>query len=228
MSNIERTVYGLVLTALIFLIATVVSAKVHPGIELVPNFFVTLTIELLLSFAAIYALRDYLSYSIAVPELKTLIKPFIFGIILTVVVNLLISGIIKLAGGNLEEHPALSKLNFIQVLIFIFVYASIAEEMLFRGFLMNLLKPLEIHGVYFFKRKISLPVIISALAFGAAHLVLISAGVTIFFLFRIVVFTTCLGLLAGYYQEKYNNNFHAIIVHMAGNTLAVIGALSMS
>ncbi len=228
MKNIERTAYGLLLTTLIFVTATIVSAKIRLGIEFIPNFFVTLTIELLMSFAVIYAMRDYFSYAIAVPKLKTLIKPFVFGIILTVVVNLLISGIIKIAGGNLEEHPALSKLNFIQVLIFIFVYASVAEEMLFRGFLMNLLKPLEVHGVFLFKRKISLPVIISAFAFGAAHLVLISTGVTVYFLFRIVVFTICLGLMAGYYQEKYNNNFHAIIVHMAGNTMAVIAALSIS
>lgn len=228
MKNSERITYGLVLTTLIFLTATFGGSKIHLGIGFIPGFVVTLTIELLLSAAAIYFLRNYFSYSISVPGFKTLIKPFMYGIILTVLVNLLISGATKIMGGNLEEHPTLSKMNVLQVLIFIFIYASIAEEILFRGFLMNLLKPLEVNGITFFKRKISFPVIVSALAFGAAHLVLISTGVSIFFLFRIVVFTICLGLLAGYYQEKYNNNFYAIIVHMAGNTLAVIGALSVS
>jgi len=228
MKNIERIVIGLFLTIVIFLTATLVSAKFHLDIAFIPNFFVTLTIELLLSIIGIYSMRNYFSYSISVPKLRTLLKPFIYGIVLTVVVNLLLSGIIKMAGGNLEEHPVLAKLNFLQVLIFIFVYASVAEEMLFRGFLMNLLKPLTTKGIVIFKRKLSMPVIISALAFGSAHLILISTGVSVFFLFRIVVFTSCLGLLAGYYQEKYDNNLYAVIVHMAGNTMAVIGALSVS
>lgn len=38
---------------------------------------------------------------------------------------------------------------------------------------------------------------------------------------------TLLGIVAGYYQEKYENNFYAIIVHMAGNLMGVIGAIMM-
>jgi membrane protease YdiL (CAAX protease family) len=34
-----------------------------------------------------------------------------------------------------------------------------------------------------------------------------------------------LGLIAGYYQEKYDNNAYAIIVHMSGNLMGLIGAL---
>jgi membrane protease YdiL (CAAX protease family) len=72
-----------------------------------------------------------------------------------------------------------------------------------------------------------MPVIISAIAFGAAHLVLLATDASAFFLVRIVLFTTCLGLVAGYYQEKYNNHFYAIIVHMSGNFLAVIASFSL-
>ena len=69
------------------------------------------------------------------------------------------------------------KMSPLQVFIFVFIYASIAEEILFRGFLMNILKPLKIKGISILKRKISVPVIISAFAFGLGHLILITTGV---------------------------------------------------
>jgi membrane protease YdiL (CAAX protease family) len=49
------------------------------------------------------------------------------------------------------------------------------------------------------------------------------------FLIRIVLFTFVLGLAAGYYQEKYENNtLYAIIVHMGGNFPGVLSALLMN
>ena len=116
----------------------------------------------------------------------------------------------------------------VQVLFFMFFYASVAEEILFRGFLLNLLKPLKKRGISLFNRRISLSVIISALAFGLAHLILITAGIDALFLVRVVLFTFTLGLVAGYYQEKYDNTAYAIIVHMAGNSVAVIALFMMS
>ncbi|MCK5170180.1 MAG: CPBP family intramembrane metalloprotease, partial [Bacteroidales bacterium] len=139
-----------------------------------------------------------------------------------------ITVVTKVAGGELEEHPAFSVMNPLQIFIFVFIFASIAEEVLFRGFLLNLLKPLNTKGITIFKRKISLPVILSAIAFGLSHLILIASGVGFLFLFKIVLFTTCLGLVAGYYQEKYDNNAYAIIVHMAGNSFGVVAAILMS
>jgi hypothetical protein len=80
-----------------------------------------------------------------------------------------------------------------------------------------------------FKCRLSLPVIISAVAFGLVHLILISTGVNYLFLIRVVLFTFILGLAAGYYQEKYENNTsYAIIVHMGGNLFGILGALLMN
>lgn len=226
MKNSERIVYGLVLTTVIFLIATFVSVKLHLDINFFPNFFVSLTIELLLSIIAIIAMKKFMTYNIAIPKFKTLLKPIVYALVATIVINGLMTVVTKLAGSKIEIPEALLKLKPIQVFIFVFLYASIAEEFLFRGFLMNLLKPLAKNRLLIFKRTISLPVIISAIAFGLAHLVLLTTGVSSFFLLRIVVFTICLGLIAGYYQEKYNNHSYAIIVHMTGNSLAVIAALT--
>ena len=92
---------------------------------------------------------------------------------------------------------------------------------------MNILKPLKAVGITISKRTISLPVIISAVAFGLAHLILITTGASGMVILRVVVFTTVLGLIAGYYQEKYDNNAYAIIVHMAGNWFGFMAAVMM-
>jgi len=45
------------------------------------------------------------------------------------------------------------------------------------------------------------------------------------FLIRMVLFTSVVGLIAGYYQEKYDNHAYAIMVHMAGNLMGLISIL---
>ena len=84
------------------------------------------------------------------------------------------------------------------------------------------MRPLGDKGLKLFKRKISLPVLISALAFSLAHLILLASGVGTWFIIRILIFTFALGLVAGYYQEKHDNHIFAILVHMAGNLMGLI------
>ena len=228
MKNINKIVYGIFLTAVIFLTAIIIGNKILLHNKFFTNTFMTHTVMLLLSILLIILMRKNLSYRISLPKFKNVIKPIVIGIVITILINILMSIITKLVGGKIEVHPLLSKMNPLQAFIFIFIYASIAEEMLFRGFLMNFLKSLTLNGITFFKRKISFPIIISALAFGLAHLILIRTGVGSLFLVRIVLFATCLGLIAGYYQEKYDNNSYAIIVHMSANLLGVIGVLLLN
>lgn len=228
MKNINKIVYGIFLTAVIFLTAIIIGSKILVHNKFFTDTFVTHTVMLLLSILLIILMRKNLSYRISLPKFKNVIKPIVIGIVITILINILMSIITKLVGGKIEVHPLLSKMNPLQAFIFIFIYASIAEEMLFRGFLMNFLKSLTLNGITLFKRKVSFPIIISALAFGLAHLILIRTGVGSLFLVRIVLFATCLGLIAGYYQEKYDNNSYAIIVHMSANFLGVIGVLLLN
>ena len=228
MKNKERIIYGLVITAGIFVTAKFISSKIPLNSHLVPDSFISLSIMLLLSIIAIYGMRKYMTYKFSLPKFKNVLKPIAIGIIATIAINLFMSIVSKLIVGTIDVHPALLTLNPIQLLLFVFIYASIVEEVLFRGFLLNLLKPLKTHGVNLFNRKISFSVIISALAFGLAHLALITTGVDAVFLVRVVLFASSLGLVAGYYQEKYDNNAFAIVVHMAGNSLAVIATFMMS
>jgi membrane protease YdiL (CAAX protease family) len=228
MRNNERIIYGILITILVFAITTFLGSKIHLNLEFFSSSFVTHSFMLGLSIVFIYSLRKYVNYKIAVPQFKKVLKPILFGFLATVFINITITVLTKILGGKVEAHALLTKMNPLQVFVFVFIYASIAEEILFRGFLMNILKPLQSKGIKIFKRNLSIPVIISAVIFGLAHLILISTGAGEFFLFRIVIFTTILGLIAGYYQEKFKNNAYAIIVHMSGNLMGVIGALLMN
>ena len=59
------------------------------------------------------------------------------------IITLIISG----GGNNSEIKMPTSNLSVLQIIIFVFFYASIAEEMLFRGFLLNILRPLKKKGI---------------------------------------------------------------------------------
>lgn len=228
MKNTKRIIYGIILTIVAFVISIFVGNKLQIDSNFLPSSFVTHSSMLLLSISLIYSLKRYVNYKIEIPEFKKIWKPLLVGLLASILINILMTIVTTISGGEVEAHPALIKMSPLQVFIFVFIYASIAEEILFRGFLMNILKPLNEKGLKIFKRNISIPVIISAAAFGLGHLILISTGVGVQFLLRIVVFTTILGLIAGYYQEKYDNNAFAIVVHMAGNLMGVIGALLMN
>jgi len=131
----------------------------------------------------------------------------------------------KTAGLETGSHPLINKISPWQLIVFVLFYASIAEELLFRGFLLNILKPLKAKGIAILKRRLSLSVIISGLAFGLAHLILLASGTEASYVMKAVVFTSLLGIIAGYYQEKFDNNAYAIIVHMSGNLVGVVGIL---
>lgn len=228
MKNSERVIWGILLTVIVFLISAFLGGKIQINNEFIPESFGGDTLRLLFSIALICGFKKYVNYKISVPKFKKTLKPMLFGLLAAVLVN----GIITVIGNNLgiatESHYVFDVMSPLQFFVFVFIYASIEEEVLFRGFLQNILNPLKDKGIKIFKRHISVPVIIGAIMFSAAHLGLIATGAGTLFIFRTLIFTFTLGLIAGYYQEKYINNAYAILVHMAGNFMGLMGILYMS
>jgi membrane protease YdiL (CAAX protease family) len=222
MKNSERVIYGLLLTIIAFLLAGFAGKGINLNLQLVPSSFVNHSVMLILAIVFIISLRKYVPYKIAWPKFKRIWKPILFGFFAAVITNGIIAGIGEAVGIEAESHYVFDVMSPFQVFLFIFLYASLAEEVLFRGFLQNILKPLQDRGIKLFKKHISLPVIIGAIAFSLAHLILIASGAGTYFIFRTLVFTFVLGLIAGYYQEKYDNNAYAIIVHMSANLMGMI------
>ena len=219
---LSRLIIGLLLTFSVSAVAVVLRNVVKLDSEFFPSFALSGFIILVLAIVLIVAFRNQLDYRIAVPKFNQIWKPVLFGLLTTLVLNILTGIITTVLNGKIEGHPAVMRASVLQYVLFIFILAPVAEEHLFRGFLQNYLKPLGDKGITVFHRRISLPVLIAALAFSLSHLGLLASGVGSAFMIRTALFTFVLGTIAGYYQEKYNNIVPAILVHMAGNLLGML------
>ncbi|UTC66672.1 CPBP family intramembrane metalloprotease [Treponema sp. OMZ 792] len=230
MKDKEQVFYGILITITIFLVSTFLGSKLQLNNDFFIPSFATHSLMLLFSLTAIFSLKNHVGYKIEIPQFKTIWRPILIGLLATIFINTIMTiiTVAKTSVENIEVHPFMKHSSALQLFVFVFIYASISEELLFRGFLLNMLKPLKAKGIKIFKQHISVSVFISAVIFGLGHLVLITTGVSGNFVLRTVIFTTMLGIVAGYYQEKYDNNAYAIIVHMAGNSLSVLGVFLTS
>ncbi len=111
--------------------------------------------------------------------------------------------------------PAKPGLGFspLQSIVFVWIYASTVEEIFTRGLLQSYLSPLTGYGINLSKKlHLSLPVLFSGLYFGLMHVVAINKLGP-----PVIVLTTLLGLVAGYYREKTGSLIPAIIIHALFN-----------
>ena len=114
------------------------------------------------------------------------------------------------SGQDVKESFGLS---YFQDIIFVWIYASITEEIFTRGLLQSFLSPLTRYGISLSKKlRLSLPVLFSGLFFGMMHMVAIDKMGP-----PVIVFTSALGIIAGYYREKTESLIPAIIIHALFN-----------
>jgi membrane protease YdiL (CAAX protease family) len=230
MKNIQRIILGIVLGAVVFGIAQLASSislfQIHPWLA---DSFTTHTTMLIVSLILIYLFtkRKLSDYAFKTVKIKQLLKPILVTVIAIILINILATLLLSLLGFDIRDtgNVPTAGMNALQIIIFIFIYASIAEEFLFRGLVQNFLKPLSEYGFKLFRIRISVPVIISAVLFGLGHLILLKTGASSPFVLRIVIYTTTIGFIAGYYQEKNNSIIPAVIVHMTANIPAVLASL---
>lgn len=101
----------------------------------------------------------------------------------------------------------------LQSIAFVWIYASAAEEIFTRGLLQGYLSPLTGYGINLSKKlRLSLPVLFSGLYFGLMHVVAVGKMGP-----PVIVLSTLLGLVAGYYREKTGSLIPAIIIHALFN-----------
>lgn len=115
-------------------------------------------------------------------------------------------------GGGRPSGPA-AGFSDLQIVLFVWIYASVAEEILTRGLLQTLLDGRRQSTTR--HRWLSNAVIVSGLFFGAMHLVLIrymgAAAVVP------IALATFLGIVAAQYRESTGSLLPAIIVHALFN-----------
>ncbi len=135
------------------------------------------------------------------------------GIFLWVIPTAILSiiGFFALRSGA-EAKPGFD-LSPLQSVIFVWIYASTCEEVFTRGLLQSFLSPLARYGISLSKKlRLSLPVLFSGLYFGLMHIVAIDKMGP-----PVIVLTSLLGIVAGYYREKTGSLIPAIIIHALFN-----------
>jgi membrane protease YdiL (CAAX protease family) len=161
-------------------------------------------------------------------HIKQLVAPVLISIpaefimMVIMIISVMLSGIMT-AG---EEHPAMAG-GMLKTIISAVIVASICEEVFYRGLLLGLLTPLRQYGIKLFRAHISVPVIVCAVGFGLGHLCLLGSMSNVVVI-NIILSSTLLGLIAGYYREKTGSLIPAIAVHMTFNIVgSAIPALLM-
>ncbi|RKX65172.1 hypothetical protein DRP44_06935 [candidate division TA06 bacterium] len=218
MNKILKMFLGIFVTFLVLMISggieiTLKSLSISIP-EGVGSQFGILIISILLIF--LFSRKQIIKFNISKLKIRQLIYPIGLTVLLSILIYLF-----SMIVGN-ENHPSATSMSVLQQLIFIVFFASLSEELLFRGFLQNMLEPIRSCGINISNIRLSLPVIISGVLFGIMHFALVSTGASFSLVIQIVVSAMLLGMIAGFFQEKHNNFTFAFIVHMTANLSGLI------
>ena len=220
MNKILKIFLGILITLIVLALSGGIEITIKSIIDSIPMGVCSqvgiLIISILLIF--LFSKKRIIEFNIGKVKIQQLIRPIGLTIFL-----LILRQLIPMVMEN-EGHPVAVSMSISQQLIFIVVLASLSEELLFRGFLQNMLNPIKSYGINFFNTRLSLPVIISGILFGLMHFAMIGTGASFSFVIQIVISGIFLGMIAGYFQEKHNNFTFAFIVHMTAN----LGGLILS
>ena len=185
------------------------------------------TAMLIMSIVLIFLLskRAISSYGFRLAESRYLKQSIINGSTAAIIIGIC-SVIFSELFPDINTGPA-DEFSFIQIIIFVWIYASICEEFLSRGLVQSFLSPLVRYRIRIFNFHISLPILVGALFFGLKHFGLLTTGADLLFVCFIVFFGIIVGIMAGYYREISGSIIPAIIIHMLfniwGTILGLIG-----
>ena len=182
------------------------------------NYGIMLAFSLILVLAS--SMGDPSSFGFTRPKVGRGYRAGItWGVILGVIASIV--SLISRAGGM----SPLKGLSFVQMILLVWILASVAEEVLVRGYVQSYLEPLTDRGFTAFRMRISLPVILSALFFAAMHIILLATGTSFLITYIIVVFAFFLGLIAAYQRERTGSILPAIAAHVSFNIGGVVGGV---
>ena len=207
-----RPVLALALAASVALAAMYAVRLVSvPPASFFPPSFVTHSVMLALSVATMWLLSkgrlDLYGFTKGAYEFSPRILLWVLPTAALTIVSAVASPGGQGTGGPIE-------LTKPQLIVFIWVYASISEETLTRGLLQTLLSVNARVGAAA-PRRPSMPVLVSGLFFGSMHIMLVkSMGPAALPVILLAVF---LGLVAARYRERTGSLLPAIIIHALFN-----------
>ncbi|MBN1212820.1 MAG: CPBP family intramembrane metalloprotease [candidate division Zixibacteria bacterium] len=161
----------------------------------------------------------------------TALKPLGWSVLISIPVELgmiiFAMFMMSMAGGPPENMDQMAPKSFWGMVISVWIVASTCEEILYRGLLYGLMKPLKKYGFKLGNLFVSLPVIICAVMFALGHLCLLNIMPGIM-LFNIILSCFLLGLIAGYFRETTGSLVPAVAVHMTFNIIGFVVPLLLS
>ncbi len=214
-----RTILAVILGLLVLFLSGTIFQTILTHSNLMndfPGLIKTLNHSLMLVFSILLILvinkgklKEYgFTWNINFPIVKVVLISILMGILPSII--LLVSNFQE------KDFPG-SDFNWLEKIIYIWLWASICEEVLTRGLIQGFLFPVKNIGFNFLNRFISLPVMVGAAFFGLMHFMLLTFGISFFAVITIVIFAIVLGIIAGYYREQTNSLVPAIIVHICFN-----------
>jgi membrane protease YdiL (CAAX protease family) len=159
-------------------------------------------------------------YGFKKPSELNLAKVILIGLGLGVIVAV---ARILISGGAVDTFEDYIS---IEIILGVWVYASIAEEVLTRGLIQGYLNTYSKSGIQIANVYLSMPVIVGAFFFGFMHLATLTLGLDFITVLATIISAIILGIIAGYYCEKTGSLIPAILLHMlfniAGSLLGVM------
>jgi membrane protease YdiL (CAAX protease family) len=155
-------------------------------------------------------------YGFRIPTGAQVKAALVFGSIVAVITHVVVALVWRLLPPS-SGHPAAAGLSFLQIVVTVWIVASICEEVFYRGLIQSFLAPLGSYGLKVFGVRLSLPVIVAALLFGFMHMMLLTMGADTYLVGGIVGTAIVVGLTAGYHREKSGSLIPAILIHMLFN-----------
>ena len=140
------------------------------------------------------------------PVLKILLNSILIGVIAGYVIYTF----------NKEELGFIAFYKTWEKIVFIWLIASISEEMLVSGFIQGYMMPAKKYAVKIFKTTISIPMILSAIVFAiiyVPHLI----GMKIIAIALIMFVMFAIGISKAYFREKTNSLLAPMVMHVLFN-----------
>ena len=149
MKTSTKITLGLIITILIYSISVVISKVVKIPFEFIPSTFLNQLSMLAFSGISIiyFQSKGQLIFSIKPIKLRLVFRTILTAIIVFIATSILVSIALKILFGDIPKGPN-PFMNYtpLQYFIFISMITPIAEEFLFRGFLLNMLEPIKKQG----------------------------------------------------------------------------------
>ena len=100
-------VSGLIITAVVYFVSIFMGHHWQLNSSIVEDSVLNHGTMLVLSVLLILAFKKQVKYRIAMPKLKQVLKPILFGFLCAVVINVVLSIVTVIVTGSVQKHPLL-------------------------------------------------------------------------------------------------------------------------